>query len=560
MLRLDPTLLGNSVPMSGARPATAGAADGTPPAAAPAPSPTEIPADIVKLSQLPAHARRVSPIVDAQEAMTVQAPVLERPVLMVHGLAQRADTFATMKLFLCSEPANKFGGVFDVAREGEFVHRVASETPDAKVFAIDISDNLAAPRVVANEIRRAIDAITAATGATGVDVMTHSMGSLVAREAIHQGESRIQNLIMISPPSHGSYEATLASTLYDANVYKHYPAEYMGAMDALRLEYDSRGNVKNEWLHELNEWWAANPNVPRSTVITGIGLPTPDLGSGATSPGDGMVAARRAAVDGADFLLAVPNQLPAEEDCFRDFQMFRYNHLQIVSEPEIHREVAQFLSSASSSTSPSQSPVGSLTAELTGLPVSEGAESPSQSPSVPTSGMANLLSLQPGLAPTAGTVQLPSAEALPEVEEAAHTLAPGGVAGAGPSQEGYLSHMQDRTRDLRGELVASEIRRRSFVAWQHNGTSIAASGAGIAALGAAAACCATPVLGLALMVVGGAGLVSGTLTALKNTRRLNEENDRITKASEEALNLVEELAHRGAEGGPSAPPQPPITT
>lgn len=510
MIRTDLALMGSTGAIPTARPPAGSAPGGALPSPA---SPTTIPADVVNLSELPANARRAEPIVDAQQAMTVQAPVLQRPVLMVHGLAQRADTFATMKLFLCSEPANPFGGVFDTAREGEFVQEVSSRTPDAKVFAIDISDNLAAPRVVANEIRRAIDAITTATGAPSVDVITHSMGALVTREAIHQGENRIDNLVMISPPNHGAAEATLASTLNDTNIYKHYPPELMGAMDALRLEVGPRGGVNNEWLHELNEWWAASPNRPRSVVITGIGIPTPDLSPTGTSPGDGMVAARRAPLDGADFILAVPNKLPAEEDCFRDFQDLRYNHLQIVSEPEIHREVARFLSAAPT-TGTTPPPAGTI---------------------------------------PPGSMQQPPIAQFPTPQAGSPSSLP--AATTPPTLADYLSQMQDRTRDLRSDLVAGEIKRASFQAWQRNGTYWAIAGTSLTALGMAAAS-SSPALGLTLMAVGGVSMVSGALTAVKNARRLNEAVAQTTKAAEDALNLADELAHRVVQEQQQQPPPP----
>jgi len=304
---------------------------------------TDIPPDCVDLSELPASAKRVAPIPDARAAMDVRPPVVARPLLMVHGLAQHADTWSNMKLFLCSDACNQWGGVYSTDREAEFLNGLSAK-PDAKIFALDLSDNLAAPRVVANEVRRAVDAICAATGATQVDVMTHSMGSLVTREAIRQGEDRIANLCMIAPPNHGSYEATLASGLHDGGVYDHYPESRMGAMDALRLEFGEGGGVRNQWLHDLNADFATNPHKPRSVVIAGVGIPTPDRAlKFVTAQGDGMVAARRAPLDGADFFLAVPNKLAAGDPNFRDFQEFRYNHLQVVSEPEIYQQVSNFL-------------------------------------------------------------------------------------------------------------------------------------------------------------------------------------------------------------------------
>ncbi|HXE73687.1 MAG TPA: alpha/beta fold hydrolase [Candidatus Nitrosotenuis sp.] len=314
------------------------------PPARPGGSPTEIPPDWIDLSELPADARRVAPIEDARQALEVAPPVLARPLLMIHGLAQHADTWVNMKSFLCSDPRNVWGGVYSTDREAEFLASARSR-PGARVFALDLSDNLAHPRVVANEVRRAIDAICAATGAREVDVLTHSMGALVAREALRQGEDRINSLCMIAPPNHGAYEASLASGLHDVGIYDHYPESRMGAMDALRLEFGPLGGVRNEWLHGLNEHWKTSARRPRAAVITGSGIATPDrsLRFG-TATGDAMVAARRAPLEGAEFYLAVPHKLPPGDANFRDFQHFRYNHLQVVSEPEIYRQVGLFLS------------------------------------------------------------------------------------------------------------------------------------------------------------------------------------------------------------------------
>lgn len=297
------------------------------------------------LSRFDVVVRPVRHIECTEEAMALKAPSLERPVLMIHGLAQHADTWVNFRNFFTANPENPDGGIFHVDREESFRERLG-QNPQARVFAIDLSDNLRSPQVVAGEVRRAITAILEGTGADSVDLLTHSMGGLVAREALRQGEDRVHNLVMVAPPTHGSLEATLATSLDEGGIYSHYPGEKMEAMHALRLEYGPRGGVNNEWLHELNQDWQNQSDRVRGAVIAGVGLPTPDARWKGVGLGDGMVAAANAALEGAEFFIAKPNNLEPGSEHFRDFQQFRYNHMQIVSEPEIFRQVSELLTGA----------------------------------------------------------------------------------------------------------------------------------------------------------------------------------------------------------------------
>lgn len=313
-----------------------------PPAAPPADWKPSAPEDYVDLSEFKVPVNVVKHIASAEEALDLTAPALHRPVLMIHGLAQHADTWINFKNFLSGNPANPYGGMYHADREPEFLQDLA-QNPGARVFTLDLTDNLASPAVNAGEVRKAITAIMKGTGATEVDLITHSMGSMSAREAMRQGENRVRNLVMVAPPNHGAMEATLATLADDSRIYSHYEGGRMGAMNALRLEYGPMGDVRNQWLHDLNEDWKNHSAAVHGAVITGVGLPTPDVSISGTSQGDGMVAAVQAPLEGADFYLMHPNVLPAGDPNFRDFQQFRYNHLQIVSEPEIYRQVAEIL-------------------------------------------------------------------------------------------------------------------------------------------------------------------------------------------------------------------------
>jgi hypothetical protein len=56
------------------------------------------------------------------------------------------------------------------------------------------------------------------------------------------------------------------------------------------------------------------------------------------------VAARRAQLHDTPMYVATVGDTPAGHPEFRDFQMFRYNHLQIVSEAEVYQQVGDILS------------------------------------------------------------------------------------------------------------------------------------------------------------------------------------------------------------------------
>lgn len=299
--------------------------------------------EYIKSENLPQQTQAVPPILDSRSALELKSPELERPVLMVHGLAQKSDNWVGFKNFLDGNPENHWGGVFRASERKQFREGVKNK-PEAKMFAIDLSDNLASPETVAREVSEAISAIIEATGSDKVDLVTHSMGGLVAREAVRQGERRIGKLAMLAPPSQGAFEANLAVKAAGLGVYQHYPEDRMGAMSALQLEYGPLGGVANPWLHQLNEFWEKTEDKPESIVVTGVGVPTPDreLLPG-LAPGDGMVSANKAALKGEPLYLALPGQLETSDPNYRDFQQLFHNHLAILNAPDVFALVGNFL-------------------------------------------------------------------------------------------------------------------------------------------------------------------------------------------------------------------------
>lgn len=543
---------------------------------------TAIPPDAIDLSQLPSDAKRVRPIESTFESMDLKATALERPLLLVHGLAQHADTFAAYKNHLVTEPQNRWGGVYNVDKEEEFLSK---KDPEAKLFAVDISDNLAAPRVVANEIRRAITAIMEKTGAESVDVVTHSMGALVTREAIRQGEDGIANLAMISPPNHGSYEATAATFLGDSRVYQHYPAAKLGAMDALRLEFGALGGVSNEWLHGLNNFWDQDEDRPRAAVITGIGIPTPDASATATSPGDGMVAARRAPLKGAEFHLAVPNKLPPGDPNFRDFQEFRYNHLQIVSEPEIWRTTAEFLKEGSDKVGTNQSFDEAVKqAEASNREIRKTVDSAEEvrlshhnkqklatrlavagaataalglaANSVPILGPALMvggtLTLGAGAiygVRSAENLGRDSREAVNSAEEALNLAdsllhryqRKGREETLQELSNSDISETMDKTRSQRTSLVEADYERRYRQRWQSRGMHIASIGAAVGAAGLLGQAFAPSIFGQIGMVAGGLTLLSGSAISIAHSGKLGTTSGEASTMASSAVDLADEV-------------------
>jgi hypothetical protein len=108
-----------------------------------------------------------------------------RPVLLVHGV-------------LCN------GGVW------QWVCRRLAERHIAPVYALSYGPPLASIDDFADQVACKIDEILTATGATGVVVVAHSMGGLVARAYLRRyGGAKVRKLITVGTPHEGSIHARL---------------------------------------------------------------------------------------------------------------------------------------------------------------------------------------------------------------------------------------------------------------------------------------------------------------------------------------------------------------
>lgn len=302
---------------------------------------TPLPDGDVMLGDLRAHTVPAPP---ADSDLTMDRPVRDRdvPLVMVHGMGQKADTtWFNFKNFFCANPHNVYGGTYQSANPQQFANRLAQH-PEARIFAIDLSDNIATPQEVSGELTDLIGLVRQGTHCPQVDVLTHSMGALVAREHLRAGDG-VRKLVMLAPPNHGSGDADAAVRLHQFRLYSHYPSQSMKVLRALRTQRNRFGWVHNKYLEGRDQSWKQSDwHKVTSYVITGAGVPTP-AGVMTLSSGDGMVIPESAWLEHSEFYIAQPHGLVAGAPNFRDFEEMRYNHLNIISDPSIMHLVDDIL-------------------------------------------------------------------------------------------------------------------------------------------------------------------------------------------------------------------------
>ena len=116
-------------------------------------------------------------------------PPAHDPILFVHGLNASSSTWTTM--------------VSRFTQDGWTSAELAN-------WAYDYTrSNAAAPSLIAKEV----DSILNATGATKVDIITHSMGAMSARYYIRNlgGDGKVDALVTLGGTNHGTTTASLCS-------------------------------------------------------------------------------------------------------------------------------------------------------------------------------------------------------------------------------------------------------------------------------------------------------------------------------------------------------------
>lgn len=138
---------------------------------------------------------------EAFELPQENAPKLNKPVLLVHGFNSGASTWENMHTWLVRDGVNKNGGVISPSS--------GKVDGDGRVFAMQFSRACNSLANNASELRAAVDRISAATGSAEVDIVSHSMGGLDTRAYLDQGNEKVDKLVMIATPNHGSVLADL---------------------------------------------------------------------------------------------------------------------------------------------------------------------------------------------------------------------------------------------------------------------------------------------------------------------------------------------------------------
>ena len=121
----------------------------------------------------------------ADTAVTPVTPVTHDPILFVHGYGRTADDWNFM-----------------------ITNFKAAGYTDAELYTISygvLQSNVS----IADDIKTKVDGILAATGATKVDIIAHSMGSLSTRYYIRNlgGDTKVDAWVSLGGPNHGTSTA-----------------------------------------------------------------------------------------------------------------------------------------------------------------------------------------------------------------------------------------------------------------------------------------------------------------------------------------------------------------
>lgn len=224
-------------------------------------------------------------------------PTLKRPVVMIPGLTMPAKSFDRMGDQLATNKANGPVVVYvasqDKFRLGDAQGReaTAAELKTAKLFEVEYKDPWASPTLKAPQIARAMDRIAAATGQSGVDVVTHSAGGTDFRLYLDGRDPskgpKVENAVMIGPASHGTYLGNIGGVV--GNPVKNVD-------DAAR-----ELAVGSKMINDLNTTWdRQRTQVAGSITIIGTtGTPTLGPRKGVFEDGDGYMPSAQLDMPGA---------------------------------------------------------------------------------------------------------------------------------------------------------------------------------------------------------------------------------------------------------------------
>jgi len=174
------------------------------------------------------------------------------PILLIHGLGGSAETWSESGYVEYLEQLGlRYGGVVRATGDGGARiegGRVAPE--DGEVFVFEVSDSWASLDVWQEEIRAAVEEVTARTGLPKVVMVGYSAGGVAAREYVveHPEDHRVVRLVTASSPNAGSELAVAAELQRTAS---RLPVADVGTAILDRWEAEHGLRVDSPLLREL---------------------------------------------------------------------------------------------------------------------------------------------------------------------------------------------------------------------------------------------------------------------------------------------------------------------
>ena len=216
-------------------------------------------------------------------------PRLPRPVLLVHGYNSGPGAWRGLQSWLTRGQVNQDGGVVQA--------ETVQINPGGRVFSMQFSRPFNPSRTNSAELRQAIEHISAATGSPTVDVVAHSKGGLDTRLYLDQGDEKIEKLVMVGTPNHGTRLADVDLALRRRGIALTPRSRDPLIGQALSDCGQTSGN-ENPLLDDLNNHWTRQRERADILCISGSGRPTLKGRFGFTLNGDGAVAQDSLAMPG----------------------------------------------------------------------------------------------------------------------------------------------------------------------------------------------------------------------------------------------------------------------
>ena len=239
--------------------------------------------------------------IDTQEVVLPKSapPKLHRPVIFLHGFNGSAERWSNVTDWLTSEDSgNKYGGILDAGKFDNI-------DPQANLFSLRLSRPFNSVEKNKAELKEAVEAVVKATGAEEVDLVVHSLGGLNSRAYLQDADEKVNKLVQLGTPNHGSQLANMEIFMRENFDYPVIPKtddpEVRRVLEQLSVDKnDGDGNPKNPWLRSLNNDWDNQRGKADVMIVAGAGVPTLTGGPGITVFGDGVVTRRSAKMDGVE--------------------------------------------------------------------------------------------------------------------------------------------------------------------------------------------------------------------------------------------------------------------